>query len=398
MAFPTTPTNGQQATVNGIVYSYDSDTNSWSRIQTTLPILSIVTDTFSGDGLTTAFTLSTSPYAKEFITINIDGVLQQKSAYSILNNVVTLTGTPIVGSIIEIKTTTSSPTSILTGLVFDSFTGDGSTTEYTLSIAPTTKNFTLVSVGGVVQQKSTYSTSSNTLTFTTAPPNTAPIEVTTFGPAITSTQAAGSNTQIQFNNDNVLTGSSNLTFDSSTSTFATGNITLANAVASGNVTASYFIGDGSQLTNVPTAGVVTTNAQPNITSVGTLTGLTVAGTTTLQLAADILTLKTGATGVVTHDLSAGGVFYHTAPAANFTANFTNVPVTDSRVFLATILVTQGASAYLPTAVQIEGSAYTIKWSGGTAPTANANKIDIISFSLLRTSASWTVLGSSSNYS
>jgi hypothetical protein len=55
---------------------------------------------------------------------------------------------------------------------------------------------------------------------------------------------------------------------------AIGNIT----VGSGN----FYIGNGSQLTGVTvavanTAGTVTTNAQPNITSVGTLTGLNVVG-------------------------------------------------------------------------------------------------------------------------
>lgn len=62
----------------------------------------------------------------------------------------------------------------------------------------------------------------------------------------------------------------------------TGNIT-AGSGGSGNVTATYFIGNGSQLTGVAastatTAGTVTTNAQPNITSTGTLNGLTVTGT------------------------------------------------------------------------------------------------------------------------
>ena len=52
--------------------------------------------------------------------------------------------------------------------------------------------------------------------------------------------------------------------------------------SAGNVSAPYFIGNGSQLTGVTvavasTAGTVTTNAQPNITSVGTMTGLQVLG-------------------------------------------------------------------------------------------------------------------------
>ena len=36
MAFPTTPTNGQQATVGGITYQYNSSKNAWIRIAGTL--------------------------------------------------------------------------------------------------------------------------------------------------------------------------------------------------------------------------------------------------------------------------------------------------------------------------------------------------------------------------
>jgi hypothetical protein len=71
--------------------------------------------------------------------------------------------------------------------------------------------------------------------------------------------------------------------------------TLTSLTSSGNISASYFIGNGSQLTSITganvtgyvplstsantatTAGTVTTAAQPNITSVGTLTGLTSTG-------------------------------------------------------------------------------------------------------------------------
>ena len=62
----------------------------------------------------------------------------------------------------------------------------------------------------------------------------------------------------------------------------TGNITTQNASLGNLVTANYFSGDGRLLSNVDavTAGTVTTNAQPNITSVGTLTSLSVTGTAT----------------------------------------------------------------------------------------------------------------------
>jgi hypothetical protein len=65
----------------------------------------------------------------------------------------------------------------------------------------------------------------------------------------------------------------------------TGNANVGNLSTAGNVTGSYILGNGSQLTSVTavsatTAGTVTTNAQPNITSVGILTSLSVSGNVT----------------------------------------------------------------------------------------------------------------------
>jgi hypothetical protein len=74
----------------------------------------------------------------------------------------------------------------------------------------------------------------------------------------------------------------------------TGNVTIDlpnNITVTGNITANMFIGNGSQLTGISasssntantanTAATVTTNAQPNITSVGTLTSLTITGNIT----------------------------------------------------------------------------------------------------------------------
>jgi hypothetical protein len=57
------------------------------------------------------------------------------------------------------------------------FTGDGSTVVYTLSTEPGSKNNCQVYVDGVYQEKSTFSISTATLTFTEAPPLNASIEV-----------------------------------------------------------------------------------------------------------------------------------------------------------------------------------------------------------------------------
>jgi hypothetical protein len=59
----------------------------------------------------------------------------------------------------------------------DVFTGNGSTTVYTLSFAPFIKDNTQIYIDGVYQNKITYATSGNTLTFTEAPPLNSAIEV-----------------------------------------------------------------------------------------------------------------------------------------------------------------------------------------------------------------------------
>lgn len=190
-AFPTSPTDGQSILLNGITYTYAAATRSWTKSQTSGGIFTITMDTFTGDGSTISFPLSVIPAGKEFITVNIDGVTQLKSAFNVSTNTLTFTGTPSAGSVIEVKSVSNTGLTVLSGLNYDTFTGDGSTVSYLLSTSPAGKNYTIVVVGGIVQNKNNYSVNGNTLTFTTAPPSTAPIEITTLGPAaVTATNAA----------------------------------------------------------------------------------------------------------------------------------------------------------------------------------------------------------------
>ena len=100
----------------------------------------------------------------------------------------------------------------------------------------------------------------------------------------------------------------------------------------------------------------------------------------------------GQSGTVTHNLNDGHVFYHTTPAGDFTANFTNFNLDDGYTTSITIIVNQGVTARVVSAVQISGSAQTINWQGGSAPTGTANGIDAFSFTILRNSSSYIVLG------
>ena len=86
----------------------------------------------------------------------------------------------------------------------------------------------------------------------------------------------GSNRSVQFNDGGDFGGRSAFTYDKTTDT-----LIISNAVNSG-----LFIGSGANLTNLPAANIVgsvplaaevSNHSQPNITSVGTLTSLTMGG-------------------------------------------------------------------------------------------------------------------------
>jgi len=125
--------------------------------------------------------------------------------------------------------------------------------------------------------------------------------------------------------------------------------------------------------------------------------LSISGLTTLTYTSEKLNTKTSATGTVSHDLSTGSIFYHSSISNNFTANITNVPTTNDRAIGVTLVLAQGVTPYMSTALQIDGSAQTIKWVNNTTPTGTASKVDIVGFSLIRTGSAWTVLGQYSTY-
>ena len=129
----------------------------------------------------------------------------------------------------------------------------------------------------------------------------------------------------------------------------------------------------------------------------TTAGLYVTGLTTLQQSSEIINTKTGATGTVTHDISTGSTFYHSSIAANFTANFTNVPTTNNRGTAVVLILAQGATARYPSSVQIEGVSQSIKWVGAITPIPTANRVEFVTFILIRVGSAWTVVGQLTSY-
>ena len=127
-------------------------------------------DTFSGNGTTTGFTLGNSVANENLTQIYISGVYQFKDGYTVNGTGINFSTAPPAGTNnIEVISVGAIAVSDEGTLSRNNFIGDGSTTQFTLDVSPTSEDLTYVFLQGVYQEKSTYSLSGNTLTFSTAP-------------------------------------------------------------------------------------------------------------------------------------------------------------------------------------------------------------------------------------
>ena len=97
------------------------------------------------------------------------------------------------------------------------------------------------------------------------------------------------------------------------------------------------------------------------------------------------TLNNVTTGTNTFDCNTGHIFYVTAPQGDWTVNFINANnFYPDQVIAMSIIIDQGATAYLPTAVQVEGNSTTLTWLNNTPPTGNANRTDVVAYRIICT--------------
>ena len=181
----------------------------------------------------------------------------------------------------------------------------------------------------------------------------------------------------------------------------TRTLTLADLGYTGATNANY-ITNNNQLTNG--AGYTTFNANQSLdtTSAPTFAGATVDGTLDIEEVYEKVTTSTSTSGTISFNTLDQGVAYFTAnQTANRTINFTNVNanIGTGQSVTCTALMTQGSTAYYLNAYQVDGTAVTPKWSGGSAPTAgNASGIDVYTFTIIKTAnATFTVLASMTQY-
>jgi len=155
-----------------------------------------------------------------------------------------------------------------------------------------------------------------------------------------------------------------------------------------------------------TSGDTSVGGTLGVTSTSTFTGkatfnggATITGTTEVNELRESVGNITLASNVGSFDWTTSNVFYiATAPTGAMTFNFTNVPTDNNYIMTTNVMVTQGSTGYIPTALSINGSTATIRWSNGLTPTATngAGKIDIFTFSFHRTNSGTFIVFASAN--
>ena len=167
---------------NSSLEQFEGYTSEWGSIGGGGGTNTFTTDSFTGNGSTTAYALSQVTSSEDNLLVFIEGVFQQQDAYSIATasgtTTLTFSAAPANGNAILIYSVASAVSG--SNLNIDSMTGDGSDVTLTLSISPVNENNTQVFIDGVYQSKSNYSISGTTLTFSTAPPTGTAVEVMTF--------------------------------------------------------------------------------------------------------------------------------------------------------------------------------------------------------------------------
>ena len=265
--------NNIQVYIDGVYQSKDNYTTSGTTVTftstapangTSIELIHMVAvggvisrDVFTGDNTTTAFTLSMSISNLNATQVYIDGVYQSKNNYTISGSVLTLSTAPATGTSIEVVHIKAVNASSINQ---NNFTGNGSTTAFTLSQTIDDEAKTFVFIQGVYQEKSTYAISGNQITFTTAPQTGFTIEVMAFDTKTVGNQtAAGIDWQSAIKTANFTADSGKGYFVNTTSGGVT--VTLPSSPSSGD-----------EVSIVDYAGTADTNAI-TLTSSNNIKGL-----------------------------------------------------------------------------------------------------------------------------
>jgi filamentous hemagglutinin len=150
---------------------------------------SVILDSFTGNGVQTTFTLSTIPQSENYTFVNIDGVSQLKTDYSLSGANIIFDGAPANGALIEV-TTVSALSNAQPTFTTRTYTGNGVQTTFTVTNGVTSTGV-LVTENGILQTPdSDYTVSGANLTFSTAPANAQAIQIRELGTVVATNTAS----------------------------------------------------------------------------------------------------------------------------------------------------------------------------------------------------------------
>jgi len=192
---------------------------------------------------------------------------------------------------------------------------------------------------------------------------------------------------------------------------STGGVLSASYGGTGAATLTGVLkGNGTSAFTAATAGTdfVAPGTATTFTATQTFNGSSsVLGAVFTDIAETTTISATAATGTIAYDVTTQSVLYYTSNAsANWTMNFRaasgislNSILAIGQTITVAFLVTQGATAYYNNVVQVDGSAVTPKYQGGTAwASGNASSIDIYTYTIVKTgSAAFTVFASQTKF-
>jgi hypothetical protein len=177
--------------------------------------------------------------------------------------------------------------------------------------------------------------------------------------------------------------------------------------------------DGSSGDTITTSEIVATTATilsgQSVTGTATFNSAvvmsgesTLSGGSLLKRVKETTTVSaTAAANTISYDFITQSVLYYTSDATgNWVLNVRGDSGTTLNSVMSTgqsatiaFLATQGATAYYQTALQVDGSAVTPKYQGGSAPTeGNVSSVDAYVFTIIKTAdATFTALGSQTQF-
>ena len=162
---------------NTTLGKFEGYTSEWGEIGGGTSTNTFEVNTYTGDGSTTAFTLSQAPDSEDNIIAFIEGVYQNPNDFILNGTTLTFDVAPANSRKIVVYHVKGAVAG--QNLTISTMTGDGSDTTLTLSIDPISENNVQVYIDGVYQNKDTFSVSGTTLTFSEAPPNGSKVEAMT---------------------------------------------------------------------------------------------------------------------------------------------------------------------------------------------------------------------------